>query len=159
VRVARWTVERLMRAMGLRGAVHGRAWVGTTRAGAATDRPADLVDRQFTATRPNQLWVADFTYVATWRGFVYVAFFIDVFARHIVGWRVSASLRTDVVLDALEQAIYDRCGSGVLDLVHHSDRGTPSTCRCATRSDWRRRASRRRSAVGAIRTTMPSPNR
>ena len=73
---------------------------------------------------PNQLWVADFTYVATWRGFVYVAFVIDVFARRIVGWRVSASLATDFVLDALEQAIYDRCGDGVGDLVHHSDRGT-----------------------------------
>ena len=74
--------------------------------------------------RPNQLWVADFTYVATWRGFVYVAFVIDVFARRIVGWRVSASLATDFVLDALEQAIYDRRGAGVEDLVHHSDRGT-----------------------------------
>ena len=80
--------------------------------------------RQFTATRPNQLWVADFTYVATWRGFVYVAFVIDVFARRIVGWRVSASLATDFVLDALEQAIYDRRGAGVDGLVHHSDRGT-----------------------------------
>jgi transposase InsO family protein len=86
-------------------------------------RPADLVERQFTATRPNQLWVADFTYVATWRGFVYVAFVIDVFARRIVGWRVSSSLATDFVLDALEQAIYDRRGD-LEDLVHHSDRGT-----------------------------------
>jgi transposase InsO family protein len=123
-RVARCTVERLMRAMGLRGASRRRAWVVTTRADAAAARPADLVDRQFTATRPNQLWVADFTYVATWRGFVYVAFVIDVFARRIVGWRVSASLATDFVLDALEQAIYARCGAGVDDLVHHSDRGT-----------------------------------
>ena len=98
--------------MGLRGTVRGRAWVVTTRADAAANRPADLVDRQFTATRPNQLWVADFTYVATWRGFVYVAFVIDVFARRIVGWRVSSSLRTDFVLDALEQAIYQRCGDG-----------------------------------------------
>lgn len=124
VRVARCTVERLMRAMGLRGAVRGRAWTVTTQSDAAAARPADLVDRQFAATRPNQLWVADFTYVATWRGFVYVAFVIDVFARRIVGWRVSASLRTDFVLDALEQAIYDRCGPGVDDLVHHSDRGS-----------------------------------
>jgi putative transposase len=123
-RVARCTVERLMRAMGLRGASRGRAWVVTTRADVAAERPADLVDRQFTATRPNQLWVADFTYVATWHGFVYVAFVVDVFARRIVGWRVSASLATDFVLDALEQAIYDRCGAGVDDLVHHSDRGT-----------------------------------
>jgi putative transposase len=123
-RVARCTVERLMRAMGLRGVSRGRAWVVTTGANAATLRPADLVGRQFTATRPNQLWVADFTYVATWRGFVYVAFVIDVFARRIVGWRVSASLATDFVLDAREQAIYDRRGAGVEDLVHHSDRGT-----------------------------------
>jgi transposase InsO family protein len=123
-RVARCTVERLMRDMGLRGVSRGRAWVVTTRADVAADRPADLVDRHFVATRPNQLWVADFTYVATWRGFVYVAFVIDVFARRVVGWRVSASLRTDFVLDALEQAIYDRRGAGVADLVHHSDRGT-----------------------------------
>lgn len=82
------------------------------------------MDRQFTATRPNQLWVADFTYVATWRGFVYVAFVIDVFARRIVGWRVSSSLRTDFVLDALDQAIYQRCGDEFGDLIHHSDRGS-----------------------------------
>jgi transposase InsO family protein len=113
-----------MRELGLRGVSRGRAWVITTRADEETSRPADLVDRQFTATRPNQLWVADFTYVATWSGFVYVAFVIDVFARRLVGWRVSASLRTDFVLDALEQAIYDRRGTGVDDLVHHSDRGT-----------------------------------
>lgn len=123
-RVARCTVERLMRAMGLRGAVRGRAWIVTTRTDDTAARPADLVDRQFVATRPNQLWVADFTYVATWRGFVYVAFVIDVFARCIVGWRVSSSLRTDFVLDALEQAIYARCGDGPTDLIHHSDRGT-----------------------------------
>ena len=124
IRVARCTVARLMRAMGLKGTTRGRAWVATTRADAAADRPADLVDRRFAATRPNQLWVADFTYVATWRGFVYVAFVIDVFARRIVGWRVAASLRTDFVLDALEQAIYERCGAGIDDLVHHRDRGT-----------------------------------
>ena len=99
VRVARCTVARLMRAMGLAGAVRGRAWMTTTHAGEG-GRPADLVDRQFVATRPNQLWVSDFTYVATWGGFVYVAFAIDVFARRIVGWRVSASMRTDFVLDA-----------------------------------------------------------
>jgi transposase InsO family protein len=124
IRVARCTVERLMRELGLRGAVRGRAWKITTPSDPATARPTDLVDRQFTATRPNQLWVADFTYVATWRGFVYVAFVIDVFARRIVGWRVSSSLATDFVLDALEQAIYDRRGTDVDGLVHHSDRGT-----------------------------------
>jgi transposase InsO family protein len=117
-------VERLMRDMGLRGVGRGRAWKITTQSTPTSARPTDLVDRRFTAMRPNQLWVADFTYVATWRGFVYVAFVIDVFARRIVGWRVSASLATDFVLDALEQAIYDRRGTGVEDLVHHSDRGT-----------------------------------
>ena len=121
-RVARCTVGRLMRAMGLRGAVRGRAWVTTTQADRGADRPVDLVDRHFVATRPNQLWVSDFTYVATWRGFVYVAFVIDVFARRIVGWRVSTSLRTDFVLDALEQAIYDRRGDGAGDLVHQRPR-------------------------------------
>ena len=124
VKVARCTVERLMRALGLVGAVRGRAWVTTTQSQPALDRPRDLVDRQFVATRPNQLWVSDFTYVATWAGFVYVAFIIDVFARRIVGWRVSASMRADFVLDALEQAIYDRGGAWPAGLVHHSDQGT-----------------------------------
>jgi putative transposase len=123
IRAARCTVRRLMRAMGLAGAVRGRAWVLTTHAG-DSGRPADLVDRHFVATRPNQLWVSDFTYVATWSGFVYVAFVIDVFARRIVGWRVSASMRTDFVLDALEQAIYARRDDTLTGLVHHSDRGT-----------------------------------
>ena len=124
LRAARCRVRRLMREMGLAGAVRGRAWTTTTQSGPAGDRRPDLVDRNFTATRPNQLWVSDFTYVATWRGFVYVAFVVDVFARRIVGWRVSASLATDFVLDALEQAIYERCGSTMSGLVHHSDRGT-----------------------------------
>jgi putative transposase len=124
LRVARCRVRRLMREMGLAGAVRGRAWVTTTQSQANAPRPADLVERNFTATRPNQLWVSDFTYVATWQGFVYVAFVVDVFARRIVGWRASASLRTDLALDALEQAIYDRCDAETGDLVHHSDRGT-----------------------------------
>jgi len=124
LRVARCRVRRLMRELGLVGASRGRAWITTTQSQPEADRPQDLVDRQFTATRPNQLWVADFSYVATWRGFVYFAFVVDVFARRIVGWRVSASLATDFVLDALEQAIYDRCGAGAAGLVHHSDRGT-----------------------------------
>src|SRR5712692_904677 len=110
LRVARCRVRRLMREMRLAGAVRGRAWTTTTESQPNADRPRDLVDRNFTATRPNQLWVSDFTYVATWRGFAYVAFVIDVFARRIVGWRVSASLHTDFVLDALDQAVYDRCG-------------------------------------------------
>jgi transposase InsO family protein len=124
LRAARCQVRRLMRDLGLRGVVRGRAWTTTTQTDPAAARPADLVNRHFTATRPNQLWVADFTYVATWSGFVYVAFVLDVFARRIVGWRVSSSLRTDFVFDALEQAIYARCDDTVGDLIHHSDRGS-----------------------------------
>ncbi len=120
--VARCTVRRLMRREGLRGAVRGRAFAITTRADEAAPRAPDLVNREFRATRPNQLWVADITYVATWAGFVYVAFVIDVFSRAIVGWRVSSSLRTDLALDALEQALHAR--EGTRGLVHHSDRGT-----------------------------------
>jgi len=121
VRAARCTVERLMRRIGLCGVVRGKAFK-TTIADEKAQRPADLVERKFTATRPNQLWVADFTYVASWRGFVFVAFVIDVFARMIVGWRVSTSLKTDLVLDALEQALHARTDTD--GLVHHSDRGT-----------------------------------
>jgi transposase InsO family protein len=123
VAVARCTVARLMRRLGLAGAVRGRAWRRTTIPETAAPRPPDLVTRQFTATRPNQLWVADLTYVATWRGFVYVAFVIDVFSRRIVGWRASSSLRSDLALDALEQALYDRPIGPSDRLVHHSDRG------------------------------------
>jgi transposase InsO family protein len=122
VEVARCTVERLMRAMGLRGAVRGRAFKVTTVADESALRPRDLVRREFVASKPNQLWVADFTYVATWLGFVYVAFIIDVFSRAIVGWRASRSMRTDLVLDALEQALHARPLTG--DLVHHSDHGS-----------------------------------
>jgi putative transposase len=121
VDVARCTVERLMRGMGLRGAVRGRAWTTTTVGDEGALRPPDLVEREFTATRPNQLWVADITYVATWLGFVYVAFVVDVFSRCIVGWRVSSSLRSDLALDALEQALHARPHDD--RLVHHSDRG------------------------------------
>ena len=121
--VARCTVERLMREMGLAGAVRGRQFK-TTIPDESASRPLDLVDRDFSATRPNQLWVSDLTYVATWRGFVYVAFVIDVFARRIVGWRASTSLRTDLALDALEQALYARRAAFSEPLVHHSDRGT-----------------------------------
>ncbi len=120
VDVARCTVERLMREMGLRGVVRGRK-VKTTIPDDLAERPLDLVQRDFTADRPNQLWVADLTYVATWRGFVYVAFITDVFSRKIVGWRVSSSLRSDLALDALEQALHAR--PDLENLIHHSDRG------------------------------------
>ena len=119
--VARCTVERLMRVDGLRGVVRGQRPI-TTRPDTAAPCPQDLVQRQFSADRPNQLWVADFTYVATWRGFVYVAFVIDVFARRIVGWRAHTTMRTDLVLDALEQALHDRELDG--RLVVHTDRGS-----------------------------------
>lgn len=121
--VARCTVARLMRQLGLQGVVRGRTFKTTTIPDTAALRPPDLVTRQFTATQPNQLWVADLTYVATWRGFVYVAFVIDVFSRRIVGWRASSSLRSDLALDALEQALYDRPIGESERLVHHSDRG------------------------------------
>ncbi len=121
IRVARCTVERLMGVLGLQGAKRGKTWK-TTTPDAAAERPLDLVQRQFQAERPNQLWVADFTYVSTWAGVVFVAFVIDAFARRIVGWRVARSMHTDLVLDALEQALWSRTGTE--GLVHHSDRGS-----------------------------------
>ena len=159
IAVARCTVERLMRRQGLAGVVRGRK-KRTTIASDLAQRPADRVQRRFTASRPDELWIADFTYVATWAGFVYVAFVIDVFARCIVGWRVSRSMQTDLVLDALEQALHARqVNTG---LIHHSDRGVQggfkrssqhfndggcddwlnpgNTCRSATASDWRKTA-------------------
>ena len=120
--VARCTVQRLMRRLGLRGVIRGKT-VRTTISDPKALCPLDRVQRQFTADRPNKLWVSDFTYVSTWQGFVYVAFVIDVFARRIVGWRASSSARTDFVLDALEQALYARRPVGPDRLVHHSDRG------------------------------------
>jgi len=119
--VARCTVERLMRSLGLQGVVRGRR-CRTTIAEDSAERPLDRVNRQFQATRPNELWVADFTYVATWAGFVYVAFVIDVFARRIIGWRVARSMSAELVLDALEQALWSR--SGIQGVVHHSDHGS-----------------------------------
>ena len=120
---ARCTVERLMRARGLRGVMRGKV-VRTTISNAKAICPLDKVNRQFRAERPNQLWVSDFTYVSTWQGWLYVAFVIDVFARRIVGWRVSSSMQTDFVLDALEQALYDRQPERDGSLICHSDRGS-----------------------------------
>ena len=120
--VARCTVERLMREMGLKGVVRGKG-IKTTISDANAVCPLDRVNRQFSAERPNALWVADFTYVKTWQGFVYVAFVIDVFARYIVGWNVSSSAHTGFVLDALEQGLYDRQPERDGGLIHHSDRG------------------------------------
>ena len=122
IAVARCTVARLMRTMGLQGVVRGKR-VRTTISNAAAPCPLDRVNRQFKAPRPNALWVSDFTYVATWAGFVYVAFVIDVFARRIVGWRVSRTAHAGFVLDALEQALHARRPVRGGGLVHHSDRG------------------------------------
>jgi putative transposase len=119
--LARCTIERLMREMGLQGVIRGRT-KRTTIPADRDPRPLDLVQRLFRAERPNQLWVADFTYVATWSGFVYVAFVIDVFSRMIVGWRVSSSMSADLTLDALEQALWARKVKGTL--IHHSDKGS-----------------------------------
>jgi putative transposase len=122
IAVARCTVERLMRELGLRGAVRGKTR-RTTTPDAAAARPADLVERDFSASRPNRLWVADLTYVATWSGFVYVAFVVDAFSRFLVGWQASRSLRTGLALDALEMAIWRR-QARLEGLVHHSDRAS-----------------------------------
>ena len=123
IAVARCTVERLMRRQGLQGARRGRT-VRTTAPDRSVSCPLDRVNRQFKADRPNQLWVSDFTYVSTWQGWLYVAFVIDVFSRRIVGWRVSTTMTTDFVLDALEQALYARQPADSDALVHHSDRGS-----------------------------------
>jgi putative transposase len=122
--VARCTVERLMRTAGLRGAIRAKS-PRTTRPAPETGRPADLVERQFTATAPNQLWVADITYIRTFAGWVYAAFVIDVFSRMVVGWQVATSLYTDLALDALEMAIWRHrhTGADLTGLTHHSDRG------------------------------------
>jgi putative transposase len=124
VRVARCTVARLMRELALRGVVRGKPKF-TTVPGDRAERPRDLVDRRFSAGAPNRLWVADLTYVRTWSGFVYVSFITDVYSRMIVGWQASRSLRSDLALDALEQAIWARSGrrQRLDQLVHHSDRG------------------------------------
>ena len=124
IRVARCTVERLMRDLGIHGCRRGRLWVRTTHSDEALKRPADLVERRFRAPAPNRLWVADLTYVKTHAGWVYVAFIVDVFSRMVVGWQASRSLRSDLAIDALEMAVHNRSRTDSLEgLVHHSDRG------------------------------------
>lgn len=125
IRVARCTVERLMADLGLQGCRRGRLWVRTTEGDDRLDRPADLVSRQFRASAPNRLWVADLTYVKTHSGWVYVAFIVDVFSRMVVGWQASRSLRSDLAIDALEMAVFNRqrAGADLSQLTHHSDRG------------------------------------
>lgn len=153
IAVARCTVGRLMKLQGLRGAVRGKR-VRTTIPDVSAPRPLDRVNRQFKAARPNQLRVSDFTYVSTWQGWLYVAFVIDVFARRIVGWRVSSSMTTDFVLDALEQALYARQPGEDGTLIHHSASEGPNTSAFATANGWLRPASSRRSAAGVIAMTM-----
>jgi putative transposase len=125
ITVARCTVERLMGVLGLSGARRGKAFVVTTDSDHGHPRPADLVDRKFRAPAPNRLWVADITYVKTHAGWVYLAFIIDVYSRMIVGWQASRSLRSDLAIDALEMAVWnrERAGADLTALVHHSDRG------------------------------------
>ena len=123
VDVASCTVRRLMKAEGLSGARRGRQFKITTTSDETLHRPSDLVERQFVASAPNHLWVADLTYVKTHTGWVYVAFIIDVFSRYVVGWQASTSLRSDLALDALEMAIYARQSRGLAGLIHHNDRG------------------------------------
>lgn len=123
-RVARCTIERLMKQQSLRGVIRGKR-VRTTNPDARAALPPDLINRQFRAHRPNQLWFSDFTYVSTWRGWLYVALVIDVFARRIVGWRVSSSMTTVFVLDTLKQALCARQPGNDGSLIHHSDRVSP----------------------------------
>jgi transposase InsO family protein len=159
-RVARCTVERLMRSMGLSGARRGKTWTTTTDSDHGFDRPADLVDRDFAAPAPNRLWVADITYVKTHSGWVYVAFVIDVYSRMVVGWQASKSLRSDLALDALEMAVWNRQRHGVdvSGLVHHSDRGVQYlSIRYADR--LAANGSSPRSARRATATTTRSPSR
>ena len=154
--VARCTVERLMGELGLEGVRRGKAR-RTTTPDQGAPRPADLVERNFSAQRPNQLWVADLTYVATWSGFVYVALVIDAFSRFIVGWQASRSLRTDLALDALEMAIWRRQAQ-LQGLVHHSDRGS-NTWPSAIPNAWPRPGRSPRWARSATATTTPWPRR
>lgn len=148
-------VARLMRDLGLQGAIRGKP-VRTTISDKAAPCPLDHVNRQFKAPAPNRLWFSDFTYVATWAGFAYVAFVIDVYARYVVGWRGSRTAHTSFVLDDLEQAIHDRRPVHRGGLVHHSDRGSQTSV-AATPSAWRRPGSNRLSAASETATTTPWP--
>ena len=157
IAIARCTVERLMRRLGFQGVRRGKV-VRTTVSDARAPCPLDRVNRVFRADRPNQLWVSDFTYVSTWQGWLYVAFVIDVYARRIVGWRVSSSMRTDFVLDALEQALYARQPERDGSLVA-TPTGGRNTSASATPSDWPRPVSSPRWAAKVTATTTRWPRR
>ncbi|MET4038263.1 putative transposase, partial [Bradyrhizobium sp. RT4a] len=151
--VARCTVSRLMRDMGLQGVIRGKS-VKTTISDKAAPCPLDHVNRQFKAPRPNVLWLSDFTYVATWTGFVYVAFVIDAYARRIVGWRASRTAHAGFVLDALEQALHDRRSVHRGGLVHHSDRGSQGGFkRSSQHSEVGGCDERCKAPIGAVRTS------
>jgi putative transposase len=159
--VARCTVERLMRELGLAGARRGKRR-RTTIADAAAARPADLVQRRFSPPAPDVLWVADFTYVPAWSGMVYVAFVIDAYSRRILGWRAATSMKTSLVLDALEQALWTRRRDGrgsLAGLVHHTDAGSRNTPLSRSPSGWQPPGSAPRSGPSATPTTTPWPNR
>ena len=156
--VARCTVERLMRALGLHGVVQGKT-PRTTLADEEDQRPDDLVRRKFVAAAPNRLWVADLTYVKTHSGWVYVAFIVGVFSRFVVGWQASRSLRAELALDALEMAVWARRGEQLRGLVHHSDRlNLVSTWLSATPSVWPLPAPWLRWAPEVTAMTTPWPN-
>lgn len=159
--VARCTVERLMRQVGLRGIPREKTRKTTIGDGAETERPEDLVKRKFVASAPNQLWVADLTYVRTHAGWTYVAFVLDVYSRMIVGWQVSTSLRTDLALDALDMGLWNRqrAGQDVTGLTHHSDRGVQYRAIRYTPSDWPKPRPSHRSVRRAIRMTTRWPKR
>jgi transposase InsO family protein len=164
VEVARCTVERLMRDMGLQGCRRGRIWIRTTEGDDRLDRPADLVERRFRAPEPNRLWVADLTYVKTHAGWVYVAFIVDVFSRMVVGWQASRSLRSDLAIDALEMAVHNRrrAGANLDQLIHHSDRGVQGELNWSSQHldrggvRWRRCGSGR-SRCSCIEGRSPRP--
>jgi putative transposase len=157
IAVARCTVERLMRDLGLAGARRGKP-KRTTVADPAAARPGDLVKRRFSPPAPDGLWVADFTYVPTWSGMVYVAFVIDAYSRRILGWRAATSMRTSLVLDALEQALWARRRDGrgsLAGLVHHTDAGSPNIPLLRLPSGWPRPGLSPRSALSATLMTTP----
>ena len=154
--VARCTVERLMKDLHLSGARRGKAFKRTTIADEAQHRPADLVNRQLVADRPNRLWVADLTYVKTFTGWVYVAFVIDVFSRSVVGWQTSTSLRNDLAIDALEMAIYARSDRDLDGLVHTAT-GACNISQFDIPNDWPKPASSTAWGVKATPTIMPWP--
>jgi transposase InsO family protein len=152
--VARCTVERLMGELGIEGVIRGRRR-RTTIPEPSAPRPPNLVNRRFSAERPNQLWLADLTYIRTWSGWVYVAFVLDAYSRRIVGWQAATHMRTDLPLDALEMALWRQKIKKDADLIHHSDRASPNTRLSSSQHAWSERVSGHLWARSATPTTMP----